>query len=78
MNKKTSIEVELKQKKSKLNAYEYDLDELKEHIELVSFNLSKVYRQAKDRSRKGSKKAKHGTKFKSQTSFNESFYEEEL
>lgn len=33
---------------------EHELDDLKEHIDQISFNLGKVYQHAKDRSRKHS------------------------
>jgi hypothetical protein len=38
---------------------EHDLEELREHIDLISFNIGKVYRHAKDRSRKEYNKARH-------------------
>lgn len=37
---------------------EHELDELREHVDLISFNIGKVYRHAKDRSRKEYNKAK--------------------
>lgn len=39
-----------KEKRNKLN--EHELEELREHIDLISFNIGKVYRHARDRSRK--------------------------
>jgi hypothetical protein len=38
---------------------EHELEELREHIDLISFNIGKVYRHAKDRSRKEYNKARH-------------------
>jgi hypothetical protein len=38
----------------KIKFSEHDLDDLREHIDAVSFNLGKVYHHAKDRSRKQS------------------------
>ncbi|MDD4973802.1 MAG: hypothetical protein PHY93_05595 [Bacteriovorax sp.] len=46
-----------KVKRSQLS--EHDLEELREHIDLISFNIGKVYRHAKDRSRKEYNKARH-------------------
>lgn len=41
--------------KIRKNKYsEHDLEDLREHIDAVSFNLGKVYHHAKDRSRKQS------------------------
>lgn len=38
---------------------EHDLEELREHIDLVSYNIGKVYRHAKERTRKECNQAKH-------------------
>lgn len=46
----------IKCKRNKLS--EAELEELREHIDLISFNISKVYRHAKDRSRKEINRAK--------------------
>lgn len=46
----------IKCKRNKLS--EAELEELREHIDLISFNISKVYRHAKDRSRKEFNRAK--------------------
>lgn len=56
-------ESNIKLKKNKFG--EHELEDLKEHIESISFNISKVYRHAKDRSRKEYNKAKNATKIKS-------------
>jgi hypothetical protein len=53
MDSKQSI----KEKRSKAN--DHELEELREHIDLISFNIGKVYRHAKDRSRKEYNKAKN-------------------
>lgn len=53
---KASLENSLKIKRNKLS--DHELDQLREHVELVSFNIGKVYRHAKDRSRKEYNKAK--------------------
>jgi hypothetical protein len=45
-----SIEQGIKLKMQKIS--EYELEELREHIDHISFNIEKVYRHAKDRSRK--------------------------
>ena len=37
---------------------EHELEELHVHVDLISFNIEKVYRHAKDRSRKEYNKAK--------------------
>lgn len=50
-------EQSLKAKRIRLS--DHELEELREHIDLISFNISKVYRHAKDRSRKEFKKVKH-------------------
>lgn len=46
-----------KAKRNKLQ--EHELEELREHIDLISFNIGKVYQHAKDRSRKEYNKSKH-------------------
>jgi hypothetical protein len=46
-----------KVRRNKLSQHE--LEELREHIDQISFNISKVYRHAKDRSRKEYNHAKH-------------------
>lgn len=51
------LELSIKAKRNKLS--DNDLEELREHIDLISFNIGKVYRHAKDRSRKEYNKAKH-------------------
>lgn len=38
---------------------EFELNELRENLDLISFNIEKVYRQAKDRSRKEFNQAKY-------------------
>lgn len=43
---------------------EDELEELREHIDLISFKIGKVYRHAKDRSRKGYNEAKHALRRK--------------
>lgn len=52
-----SSEQLLKAKRNRLS--DHELEELREHIDLISFNIGKVYRHAKDRSRKGLKKVRH-------------------
>jgi hypothetical protein len=52
-----AIEQTAKLHRNKLS--EIELDELREHVDLVSFNIEKVYRQAKDRTRKEYNQAKH-------------------
>lgn len=47
----------VKYKRNKL--CEHELEELREHIDLVSFNIAKVYRHAKDRTRKELNKSKN-------------------
>ncbi|MDO9182913.1 MAG: hypothetical protein Q7U04_10925 [Bacteriovorax sp.] len=56
-----------KAKRKKLN--EHELDELREHIDHISFNISKVYRHAKDRSRKEFNHAKNSFRRKFQHSY---------
>lgn len=51
-----NFEKTLNIKRHKLS--EHELDELREHVELISFNIEKVYRHAKDRSRKEYNKTK--------------------
>ncbi|MFA6236015.1 MAG: hypothetical protein WC635_01705 [Bacteriovorax sp.] len=50
-------EQSLKAKRNRLS--DHELEELREHIDLISFNIGKVYQHAKDRSRKELKKVKH-------------------
>lgn len=52
----------IKAKRNKLT--DHELDELREHIDLISYNIGKVYRHAKDRSRKEYNKAKNSFKKK--------------
>ena len=44
-------------KRSKLS--EVELEELREHVDLISFNIGKVYRHVKDQSRKEYNQARH-------------------
>lgn len=46
-----------KVKRNKLN--EHELEDLREHIDMISFNIGKVYRHAKDRSKKEFNHAKY-------------------
>ncbi len=71
MNNEIVTDEALKHKKSKFNIHQRELDELKEHVDLISFNISKVYRQARDRSRKEYNKIKYTTKNKGHYSHSE-------
>lgn len=51
-----------KTKRNKISSHE--LDELREHIDLISFNILKVYHHAKDRSKKELNKSKNTFKKK--------------
>lgn|GEM_PF-707125 len=50
-------EQSVNKKRNKLS--DHELEDLREHIDLISFNIGKVYRHAKDRSRKEYNKTKH-------------------
>ena len=60
-------EQSVKAKRIKLS--DHDLEELREHIDLISFNIGKVYRHAKDRSRKEYNKSKQTFRRKLQHSY---------
>lgn len=47
-----------KNKEKKLKLMTYELDELKVHIDSISFNLNKVYYHASERSRKEYRRGK--------------------
>lgn len=55
-DEKVLVEHGGKAKRNKL--HEHELLDLREHIELISFNITKVYHHAKDRSRKEYNKSK--------------------
>ncbi len=57
----------VKSKRKKLCNHE--LDELREHIDLISFNILKVYHHAKDRSKKEFNKSK--TTFKKKVRYSQ-------
>lgn len=50
-------------KKNRL--HEHELEELREHIDLISFNIGKVYQHAKYRSRKEYNRSKNSMRRKS-------------
>ncbi len=61
-NEKMISEQSGKTKKDRL--HEHELEELREHIDLISFNIGKVYQHAKYRSRKGYNRSKNSVKKK--------------
>ncbi|MGZ3788574.1 MAG: hypothetical protein ACXVLQ_08635 [Bacteriovorax sp.] len=56
--------VETKGSSKKNKIYQHELEDLREHIDHVSFNIEKVYQHAKDRSRKEYNKSKQSIRKK--------------
>ncbi len=50
-----------KRRKSRMS--EHELEDLREHIDVITFNLGKVYQHAKDRTRKQSNRSSVRKKF---------------
>jgi len=63
----TSSELTTKLKRKKI--IELELEDLRDHVERISFNIDKVYRHAKDQSRKEYNHAKQSFRRKLQNSY---------
>ena len=63
----SSSELTTKAKRKKLN--ELELEDLRDHVDRISFNIDKVYRHAKDQSRKEYNQAKLTFRRKLQISY---------